>query len=60
MVKKCIICNEEANYKIKGTSDYYCDDCAQENFSDIELLETIEEQAKIIKDLIKDKGIEDE
>jgi hypothetical protein len=55
MAKKCTICEEEAQYNIKGTSEYYCDDCAKENFSDISLLQKIEEQAKIIKNLIKDK-----
>jgi hypothetical protein len=55
MGKKCIICNDKAIFAIKGSSEYYCDDCAHENFSDIELLQKIDEQAKIIKNLIKEK-----
>ena len=55
MGKKCVICSEEASYCIKGTSDFYCEECARENFSDIDLLEEVESQAKAIKDLIKQK-----
>jgi len=55
MGKKCIICGKPAEYCIKGSSEFYCKECAEENFSDIELLQTIEEQARIIKQLIKEK-----
>lgn len=55
MGKRCIICEDEAFYCIKGSSEYYCKKCAIEHFSDVKLLQTIEEQAKIIKQLIKDK-----
>lgn len=58
MGKKCIICNEEAKYTIKGSSEYYCGECAEENFSDIDLLQKVDEQAKIIKELIKEKSDE--
>jgi hypothetical protein len=60
MGKKCIICGIEARFVIKGSSEYYCNDCAHENFSDIELLQNIEEQAKIIKEWIKEKTDEKE
>lgn len=46
MPKKCIICGAEAKYAIKGTSDYYCEECAEENFSDISLLQKVEDKAK--------------
>jgi len=46
MPKKCIICGAEAKFLIKGTSDYYCDECAEENFSDISLLQTVEQKNK--------------
>jgi hypothetical protein len=46
MPKKCIICGGEAKYLIKGTSDYYCAECAEESFSDLSLLQTVEEKAK--------------
>ncbi|HLC91038.1 MAG TPA: hypothetical protein VJI15_04675 [Candidatus Nanoarchaeia archaeon] len=58
MAKKCIICNAEAVYKIKDTSDYYCKDCAQENFSDISMLMSVEEEAQKLKSYLKEK-IED-
>ena len=56
MGKKCIICNDLAKFVIKGSSEYYCNECAEENFSDIDLLQKIDEQAKIIKELIKEKS----
>jgi len=54
MPKKCIICGEEAKYSIKGTSDFYCDECARENFSDLSMLVAVEEQAKKIKQLVEE------
>jgi len=36
MVKKCIICGEEAVYKIKNTPDYYCPECAEDIIDSIE------------------------
>lgn len=55
MGKKCIICDEPAVFSIKDSRDYYCEDCAQENFNDLTLLQKVEEQTKIIKDMIKEK-----
>tara|TARA_Y100000310_G_C20617616_1_gene781494 strand:- start:478 stop:699 length:222 start_codon:yes stop_codon:yes gene_type:complete len=55
MVKKCIICSDEATHKIKDTSDYYCVECAKENFSDLNLLLTVEEEARKLKALLKAK-----
>ena len=55
MGKKCIICDEEAIYKIKDTSDFYCQECAEENFSDLDLLIKIEEDAKRLKAFLKEK-----
>jgi hypothetical protein len=55
MGKKCIICHEEAKFKIKDTSDYYCQECAEENFSDLDLLITMEEEAKRLKEYLKEK-----
>lgn len=60
MPKKCSICGEEAKYQIKDTSDYYCEECAEENFSDIALLKKVEEQATKIKNLINSAGQDDE
>lgn len=53
MVKKCIICEEEATHKIKNTSDFYCKGCAEENFSDLNMLVTLEEEAQRLKQFLK-------
>ena len=55
MGKRCIICSEEAVYKIKDTSDFYCEECAQENFSDLSLLIKVEEEARRLREFLKDK-----
>lgn len=46
MSKKCGICGAEALYGIKDTNDYYCRECAEENFSDLTLLITLEQEAQ--------------
>jgi hypothetical protein len=55
MVKKCIICREEAEFALKNASGYYCEECAKENFSDLELLQKLSEQAAALKKAIKDR-----
>jgi len=60
MPKKCIVCDDPAVFSIRGTSDYYCEECAKENFSDLELLEKVEEQASAVKAAIKKKIKEEE
>ena len=55
MAKKCIICEENASYKIKDTPDFYCEECAEENFSDLNLLVKVEEEAHRLKEIIKEK-----
>jgi hypothetical protein len=55
MVKKCIICDEEAILKIKDTSDYYCQECAEENFADLSMLIKVEEEAQKLKLFLKEK-----
>ena len=52
MNKKCIICDDAAKLMIKDTSDYYCEECAKDNFDDISLLVKVEEQAKKLKQLV--------
>jgi tRNA U54 and U55 pseudouridine synthase Pus10 len=49
MVKKCIVCRDEAEYRIKDTSDFYCEECAGENFADMGMLLTLEEEAQQLK-----------
>ncbi|MFH1408617.1 MAG: hypothetical protein ABIH34_01800 [Nanoarchaeota archaeon] len=41
MPKKCIICDGEATYMVKGSSEFYCGECAQDYFSDMNLLESL-------------------
>tara|TARA_Y100000310_G_C20621796_1_gene783733 strand:- start:469 stop:684 length:216 start_codon:yes stop_codon:yes gene_type:complete len=59
MPKKCIICSEEAKFKIKDTPDYYCQDCAEESFADLSVLQKVEEAAQLLKLAIKEKINED-
>jgi hypothetical protein len=58
MGKKCIICGDEAKLQIKGTSDFYCDECAAEQFDDLSVLVSVEEKAKKIKAIV-DEHLED-
>ncbi len=60
MGKKCIICDEEAKFHIKDSSEYYCEDCAKEHFSDISVLVSVEEQARKIKQMIEEKTQDEE
>lgn len=46
MKRKCLICEEEAQYAIKDTMDYYCKECATEQFGDISYLILLEESGK--------------
>ncbi|HIJ11440.1 TPA: hypothetical protein HA278_05265 [Candidatus Woesearchaeota archaeon] len=52
MAKKCIICEDPARYKIKNTSDFYCTQCAKDNFSDVNMLLAVEEEATLLKRFI--------
>jgi len=48
MPKKCILCEEaEAEFIVKGTSDSYCKECAEEHFADLSLLVKISEQENL-------------
>jgi len=53
MVKKCMICEEDAKFCIKGSSECYCKECAKENFSDLDLLQKLEEEAQAIKEIVE-------
>jgi hypothetical protein len=41
-MKKCLVCDEEAQFAIKETKDFYCKECAEEQFGDVSYLVTIE------------------
>ncbi len=60
MVKKCIICGEEAKYRIKDSNEFYCEECAEENFDDISVLQKVEAQAVKLKAIIDEKLSESE
>ena len=47
--KKCIMCGESAKYSIKGSSDWYCKDCAIEYFGDIKHLKKSNVYSKLSK-----------
>jgi len=55
MTKHCIICNDPATLKIKDTPDYYCQNCAEENFADLSMLVKVEEEAQKLKEFVKEK-----
>lgn len=55
MTKHCIICNESATLRIKDTPDYYCQNCAEENFADLSMLVKVEEEAQKLKEFVKEK-----
>lgn len=55
-----MVCDAEAAYKIKDTSDYYCQECAQENFADLSLLVKVEEEAQRLKAFVEQKELEDD
>jgi hypothetical protein len=42
-MKKCLVCDEEAQFAIKETKDFYCKECAEEQFGDVSYLVTIED-----------------
>lgn len=54
-MKKCIICSAEATYKIRDTADYYCDECAADNFSDVSFLEKVADAAQKLKNIVDEK-----
>ena len=53
MAKKCVVCDAQADFRIKDTSEFYCQECAEDNFSDISLLVKVEEPAQQLKETIK-------
>lgn len=56
MGKKCIICEAPAVYKIKDTADFYCQDCAQDNFADLTMLIAVEEEAQRLKKVVAERS----
>lgn len=55
MAKKCIICGNEAEFCVKNSSECYCQNCAEEQFGDLDLLVKVEEEAQKLKDMLDEK-----
>ncbi|HLD72302.1 MAG TPA: hypothetical protein VJA23_01840 [Candidatus Nanoarchaeia archaeon] len=55
MAKKCILCDGKAKFKIKDSTDFYCQDCAEDSFSDLDLLVKVEEEAQQLKRILQEK-----
>jgi len=55
MVKKCIICGEEAQFRIKDSPEFYCQECAEENFADLTVLQRVEEEAPALRQIIQQR-----
>jgi len=53
MKKKCTVCMEEAKYNIKDTSEFYCLECAEEHFADLDMLIKLDDDQS-------DKSVEEE
>ena len=56
MAKKCIICQDPAAFAIKATNDYYCKECAENQFEDVTFLISIEDINKPVEDIVDQKG----
>lgn len=52
MAKKCIICNEGAVFRVKDGNEFYCEECAEEHFADLSLLQKVEGEAQALKKVV--------
>ena len=59
MAKKCVICGEKAEFRIKEGSEFYCEECALMQFGDIGLLQKVEDDAKKLKKYIEQRNSEE-
>ncbi len=55
MAKKCVLCGGEAEFFIKNSSEYYCEECASMQFGDLSYLQKVEDNAKKLKKFLKEK-----
>lgn len=42
-------------FAIKGSSETYCRECALVSFSDLELLQQLEDEAQFVHDMVKER-----
>ena len=54
MGKKCILCTSAADYSVKDSSEYYCTNCALENFSDVGVLQEIENDSSRLSRMVEE------
>jgi hypothetical protein len=52
LMKKCIICKDPASHAIKSTDDFYCQECGEEQFSDIFCLVPVEERNSPVENAV--------
>jgi hypothetical protein len=55
MTKGCCLCEANAEFVLKGTTDYYCKECALDFFGDIGLLLPLEEEAQVLAKFVEEK-----
>jgi len=55
MPKKCILCEKNAKFAVKGSTDFYCEECAKETFGDVSVLVAVEEKAGALKEFLDEK-----
>jgi len=58
-MKKCVLCTNKAVFAVKDSSEFYCEECALENFSDIDVLTRLEEPKQENKEPSLQDQIED-
>lgn len=46
MKRKCVICDDPAILMIKDSNDFYCQDCAKEQFADLSYLVSVTDAEK--------------
>jgi len=48
-------CEDKAKFVVKGTNDFYCEECAKENFGDLSVLVAVEEKASALKEVLDEE-----
>ncbi len=43
-MKRCTLCNSAAEFVVKGSSEYYCNECAEMQFGSIEMFVPLEKK----------------
>jgi len=40
-MKRCVLCGLEAQFAVKGSSEYYCKECGEMQFGSLDTLVTV-------------------